>query len=429
MVSLKPGYPITQFLYGHFKFDVGIATFAHFMNRKEKILLFLLAAINFTHILDFMIIMPLGNYLMPYFHISTQQFSLIVSAYSYAAFTSGIIAAFVIDNFDRKKSLLFGYIGFVVGTLLCGLAPDYKFLIAARVLAGLFGGLIGAQILSMVADTFSYERRGRAMGYLMAAFSVASVLGVPISLYVANLISWHAPFILVAIMGFLLIPFIIKFIEPMKGHIMESSNRKPAEAFVIIFSRPNALIALSLSALVVFGHFLIIPFINPFMEFNVRFTKNQIPLTYVVGGIATLFSAPFFGKLADRVGKLKVFTICSLLSLPFIYFITNMPVISFYYVLIATGIWFVVANGRMIATQAMVSNIIEPQYRGSFMSVSSSLQQLFVGSASFIAGLIVSNDPLTKRIFHYDWVGYLSIVVLAFCIFIGYALQKSTSNL
>ncbi len=399
------------------------------MDRNERILLFLLASINFTHILDFMIIMPLGNYLMPYFHISTQQFSLIVSAYSYAAFTSGIIAAFIIDNFDRKKSLLFGYIGFIVGTLLCGLAPDYKFLIAARIMAGLFGGLIGAQVLSIVADTFSYERRGRAMGYLMAAFSVASVLGVPLSLYVANIISWHAPFIMVAIMGFLLIPFIIKFVPPMKGHITENGNRKPAEAFLIIFSRKNALLAIGLSSLMVFGHFLIVPFINPFMEFNVGFTKNQIPLTYVVGGFATLFSAPFFGKLADKVGKLKVFVICSLLSLPFVYFITNMPAIAFYYVLVATGIWFVVANGRMIAAQAMVSNVIEPQYRGSFMSVNSSLQQLFVGSASFMAGLIVSNDPVSKKIFHYEWVGYLSIAILAFCIFLGFALKKSTSDL
>jgi MFS transporter, DHA1 family, inner membrane transport protein len=399
------------------------------MNRNERILLFLLASINFTHILDFMIIMPLGNYLMPYFHISTQQFSLIVSAYSYAAFTSGIIAAFVIDNFDRKKSLLFGYCGFVIGTLLCGLAPDYKFLIAARILAGLFGGLIGAQVLSIVADTFSYERRGRAMGYLMAAFSVASVLGVPLSLYAANLFTWHAPFIMVAIMGFLLVPFIMKFIEPMKGHITENTARKPTEAFVIIFSRKNALLALALSALVVFGHFLIVPFINPYMEFNVEFTKNQIPLTYVVGGIATLFSAPFFGKLADKIGKIKVFTICSLLSLPFIYFITNMPVISFYYVLIATGIWFVVANGRMIATQAMVSNVIESQYRGSFMSINSSLQQLFVGSASFMAGLIVTNDPVSKKIFHYNWVGYCSITILAFCIYLGYALKRKTVDL
>jgi predicted MFS family arabinose efflux permease len=399
------------------------------MNKKERILLFLLAAINFTHILDFMIIMPLGNYLIPYFHISTQQFSLIVSSYSYSAFASGIIAAFVIDNFDRKRSLLFGYSGFIIGTLLCGIAPDYKFLIAARILAGLFGGLIGAQVLSIVADTFPYEKRGRAMGSLMAAFSVASVLGVPLSLYIANIFSWHAPFILVAVMGFALIPFTIKFIPPMRGHLQHNKGRKPTEAFLIIFSRKNALIALSLSALIMFGHFLIVPFLNPFMEFNVGFSKNEIPLTYVVGGIATLFSAPIFGRMADKYGKLKIFTTCSLLTLPFVYFIANMPAIAFYYVLIVSGIWFVVANGRSIAAQAMISNVIEPQYRGSFMSLNSSFQQLFVGSASFVAGLMVKNDPVTKKIYHYNWVGYVSIAVLAFCIYLGYLLKRNTQSL
>ena len=394
------------------------------MERKEKILLLLLAAINFTHILDFMIIMPLGNYLMPYFHISTQQFSMIVSAYSYAAFTTGIIAAFVIDKFDRKKSLLFGYSGFIIGTALCGFAPNYQFLIFARMLAGLFGGLIGAQVLSIVADTFPYEKRGRAMGYLMAAFSMASVLGVPLSLYIANIFSWHAPFLLVAGLGLILIPLNIRYIPPVRGHLQSAANRKLLEAFQIIFSRGSTLLALGLTAFLFFGHFLVVPFLNPYMEFNVGFTKNEIPLTYVVGGTATLFSAPFFGKMADRKGKFLVFILCSLLALPFIYFITNMPPIPFYFVLIATGFWFVMANGRSIASQAMISNVIESEYRGSFMSLNSSFQQLFVGSASFMAGLIVTNDPVTKKIFHFHWVGYLSIAVLLLAVLMGWRLRK-----
>lgn len=398
------------------------------MNRSEKILLFLLASIQFTHILDFMIIMPLGNYLMPYFHISTQQFALIVSAYSYSAFTSGIIAAFIIDNFDRKRSLMFGYSGFIIGTALCGFAPNYQFLIAARILAGLFGGLIGAQILSIVADTFSYEKRGMAMGYLMAAFSVASVLGVPLSLYAANIFSWHAPFVIVAVMGALLVPFTMKFIPPMRAHLVNRTGKR-TRAISIIFSRKDALMALSLSGLLMLGHFMVIPFINPFMEFNVGFTKNQIPLIYVVGGLATLFSAPFFGKLADRRGKMKVYMWCALATLPFVYFITNMPSIAFYFVLIATGLWFVVSNGRSVAAQAMISNVIEPEYRGSFMSLNSSLQQLFVGSASFAAGLIVTNDPVSKKIFNYHWAGIASISVLAFCIYLGYRLKKASPNL
>ena len=400
------------------------------MNRKEKLLLLILASINFTHILDFMIIMPLGNYLMPYFHISTQQFSMIVAAYSYSACASGIISAFVIDNFDRKKSLLFGYIGFVAGTFLCGIAPDYKFLILARIIAGLFGGLIGAQVLSIVADSFSYEKRGRAMGSLMAAFSVASVVGIPLSLYVANIFSWHAPFIMVAAIGVLLIPLSIKFIPPVRSHIdQKDASQKKIGAFLIIFNRRSTLVALGLTSLMVFGHFVVVPFINPFMEFNVGFTKNQIPLMYVVGGTATLFSAPFFGKLADKKGKLNIFIFCSIATLPFIYFITNMPAIEFYWVLIITGLWFVLANGRMIAAQSMISNVVESQYRGSFMSINSSMQQLFVGTASYMAGLIVTNDPASKKIFHYEWVGFLSIVVLAGCIYLGKVLKKNSAGL
>ena len=376
-----------------------------------------------------MIIMPLGNYLMPYFHITTQQFSLIVSAYSYAAFTSGIIAAFIIDNFDRKKSLLFGYTGFIVGTFLCGIAPNYQFLIAARILAGLFGGLIGAQVLSIVADTFSYEKRGRAMGSLMAAFSVASVLGVPISLYLANLSSWHAPFILVAALGALLIPLTIKFIPPMRNHLQHARSRRNTEAISVIFSRKTSLVALSLSGLLMLGHFIIVPFINPYMEFNVGFSKDEIPLIYVVGGAATLFSAPLFGKLADKHGKLKMYIITAIATLPFVILITHMPSIPFYFVLIVTGLWFIVSNGRSISAQAMISNVMEPQYRGSFMSLNSSFQQLFVGTASFMAGLIVSNDPVTKKIFHYSWAGYVSVAFLVLCIYLGGVLKRTSNNL
>ena len=399
------------------------------MNRTERIILFLLASINFTHILDFMIMMPLGNYLMQYFGITTQQFSLIVSAYSYSAFTSGILAAFVVDNFDRKKVLLFGYCGFIIGTICCGLAPDYKFLVAARIMAGLFGGLIAAQVLSIVADTFTYEKRGRAMGYLMSAFSIASVIGVPFSLYLSNIFSWHAPFILVGGLGIVIIPLVMRFLPSMTQHINRTEERvKLGQTIILALSRPASLLALSLSALMVLGHFIIIPFINPYMEFNVGFTKNQIPLIYIVGGVATLFSAPFFGKLSDRYGKLRVFILCSLITLPLIYLITTMPDVRFYLVLIVTGFWFIFANGRAVAAQAMISNVVESQYRGSFMSINSSVQQLFIGSASFFAGLIVTNDA-THRIHHYEWVGYLSVAILASCMLVGRQLRNHTPDI
>ena len=196
------------------------------MGWKERILLLLLASINFTHILDFMVMMPLGNFLMPYFKITPQLFSFVVAAYSIAAAVSGFSAAFFVDRFDRKKVLLFGYIGYIIGTICCGLAPNYALLLTLRIVAGLFGGLIGAQVMSIVADSFPYEKRGQAMGILFSAFSLASIVGVPFALFLADSISWHAPFILIGVLGILIIPAVMKYLPSMTGHIYAANEQR-----------------------------------------------------------------------------------------------------------------------------------------------------------------------------------------------------------
>src|SRR6185436_9483978 len=194
------------------------------MTRKEKIIILLLASVNFTHILDFMIMMPLGNYLMPFFHITPKQFSLLVGSYPITAFVSGFSAAFFVDRFDRKKVLVFAFIGFLIGTLACGLAPSYILLLAARILTGLFGGLIGAQVLSIVADLFGYERRGAATGAVMSSFAVASTIGVPFALYLANIFSWHAPFIFVGLLGIVILFLVMRLVPNSTSHIMEKDE-------------------------------------------------------------------------------------------------------------------------------------------------------------------------------------------------------------
>lgn len=393
------------------------------MNWKERILLLLLAAINFTHILDFMIMMPLGNFLMPYFHITTQQFSFVVASYSLSAFVSGVVAAFFVDRFDRKKILLFGYSGFVIGTICCGIAPTYSLLLAARTLAGLFGGLIGAQVLSIVADTFSYERRGQAMGILLSAFSLASIIGVPFALVLAGNISWHAPFILIGVLGIIIIPLVSKYLPPMTHHLDEERERvKPLDLLKGIFINREQIIALLLSGSLMLGHFLIIPFLNPYMELNVGFNQTQRNLVYMIGGIASFTSAPFIGKLADKYGKHKVFYIFACLSLITIFLITNMPAIKYYYVLMVTGVWFAFSTGRTIPAQAIITNVVPPEQRGSFMSFNSSFQQMFTGMASLIAGFIVV-EGADKKIHNYPWVGYLSIAVVIAAIFIAKAIH------
>ncbi|WP_207493372.1 MFS transporter [Aridibaculum aurantiacum] len=390
------------------------------MNWKERVLLLLMAAINFTHILDFMVMMPLGNFLMPYFQISPKEFSVVVASYSIAAAVSGFSAAFYVDQFDRKKVLLFGYTGFVIGTVCCGIAPTYFLLLVSRIIAGLFGGLIGAQVLSIVSDSFSYERRATAMGILFSAFSLASIVGVPFSLFLAGRFSWHAPFLLIGGLGLFVIFAVGKFLPAMRGHLEAAREIKenPLNMIRNLLANRQQVTALLLSGSLMLGHFLIIPFLNPYMEMNVGFTEWQRNLVYMVGGVASFIASPFIGKLADKFGKHRIFYIFCVLSLVPIFLITNMPAIKYYYVLVVTGFWFAISTGRGIPAQAIISNVVKPEQRGSFMSFNSCIQQLFTGMASLIAGMIVLTAP-DGKILHYPVVGYLSIVIVFTCIFIA----------
>lgn len=396
------------------------------MSKNERLIIVLLASINFTHILDFMIMMPLGNYLMPYFKLTPQQFTFLVGAYTLTAGISGFAAAFFVNRYDRKKVLLYGYTGFLLGTIACGIAPSYELLLAARVLAGLFGGLIGAQVLSIVADLIPYERRGAAMGAIMSAFAMASTFGVPFSLYLANIFSWHAPFLLVGILGIVIIPLVWKLVPPMSGHIQEDHGKR-IDVLMSVVKNPTQRLALLFSCLIMMGHFLIIPFINPYMEFNNGYPKSITPMIYLVGGISSFFAANILGRIADKYGKLQVFSVSVLTSLFFVWLITNLPPVHFAVALAMFGIWFVLATGRGVSAQAMISNVVDPKQRGSFMSFNSSVQQLGTAAASFISGIIVVQGPGGK-ILRYEWLGYLSIVILLVCFFLARRLFRKMQN-
>jgi len=391
------------------------------MTKKERIILFLLAGLNFTHILDFMIMMPLGNYLMPYFNISAREFSFLVSAYSVSAAISGFVAAFIVDHFDRKKILIWCYIGFLFGSIACGLAPTYTSLLLARVLAGIFGGIIGAQVFSIIADIFSYERRGVAMGSVMSAFAVASILGVPFSLYLTNIFhnDWHLPFLFVGGLGIILVPLMIRFIPPMDGHIVGAHEKStPIELLDTILRSPAQRSALIFSCLLMMGHFLIIPFINPYLEFNKGFSRSLTPMIYLVGGSASLIAAIYLGRIADKKGKLPVFSISVFLSLFMVLIITKMPTVPFSVVLLFFAAWFVFATGSAVTAQAMISEVVKPEQRGSFMSFNGCVQQLGTSIASVAAGLIVIKDS-TGKLQRYEWLGYLSIIVLLGSLILG----------
>ncbi len=389
------------------------------MTRAEKILLFVLACINFTHIVDFMIMMPLGPQLMRHFSIGPQSFGFIVSSYSLSAGISGFLAAFFVDRFPRKQVVLVAYSGFVIGTLACGMAPNFELLIAARILAGIFGGILGAQVLSIVGDVFSYERRAQAMSIVMTAFSAASVVGVPFGLYIATEFSWHAPFLSVGFLGFGVIVLIWRFVPRLDGHLVSKSLRpNPITVVTTILRTPNQLRALWLTTTIMLGHFSIIPFISPYLVSNVGYSESNIYLIYLVGGALTIFSAPLVGKLADRKGKYPIFVVFAVLSMLPIYLITHMPAAPLAYVLFVSGLFFIFSNGRLVPTQAMTTSVVTPQQRGGFMAINSSVQLLAQAMATYGAGIVVGKTA-TGELTNYGTVGFLAMAAIFASIFIA----------
>ena len=401
------------------------------MSKKEKVIIVLLAAINFTHILDFMIMMSLGNYLMPHFQISPRQFSFLLASYPISSFLSGILMALFADRFERKRLLLITYVGFIIGTAACGFSKSYDFLLVSRIVAGIFGGIIGGQVLSMIGDLFVYERRGTAMGAVMSAFAVASSIGVTFSLYLVDIFKddWHVPFLFVALLATVILPLCFFYLPVLKTHLeelAENSSNKITQLWNTLTTKSTGL-ALLFSGLMMMGHFLIIPFINPYMEFNKGYPRSVTPLIYLVGGIASFVAAVFLGRLSDRIGKLTVFSYCVPLSFIMVVMITNLPSLPFSVVLSFFAIWFALATGRAVSSQTMVSNVTGSSNRGSFMSLNSSIQHLGTGVAALVSGYIVTEDK-GGRLMHYEWVGYLSVIVLLAGFFLGRYLFRNTEE-
>lgn len=398
------------------------------MKRNEIILVSLLALLNFTHILDFMIMMPLGNILMPKWNLTTSQFSIIVSSYSLAAFASSFFAIFFADKFDRKKLLLTAYAGFLLGTLGCAFANGFFMMSLARVLTGIFGGLIGAQVLSIIGDVVPYERRGQAMGLLMGGFALASVIGVPFSLYLANTYDWYMPFYVVVSVGALLYPLLLKFIPKVDAHLAHLVPLKERiNQFFQIFSNNTQVTALIFSFLMISGHFIIIPLINPYMVFNAGVAQENTPLIYLCGGICSMIAAQFAGKLADRFGKRQVFVVSAIISTFFVFAITNMTVLPLAWILIIFSLWFSTATGRTVPGQAMTTQAVNSQTRGSFMSLNSCVQSLGSGLATLMSGWITYSDQ-NFVIHHYNIIGYISITIILISIWVAYKLDQSITK-
>lgn len=386
------------------------------LRQRELKLLVALAAVQFTHIVDFMIMMPMGQLLMRLFEISPHQFSFLVSAYSLSAGLSGFLGTFWMDRFDRKNSLLVVYFCFAMGTLACALAPNYPMLLIARLAAGAFGGIMGTLVLAIVGDTIPEERRGSAMGIVMASFSVASVLGVPLGLWLSTKYSWHAPFLALAgiSLGFLAMA---KYVVPnVRNHLASASSRRsPGMVLYDVFSDRSQVQALIFTILLVFGHFTVVPFLSASMVANVGFAEDQLTYIYFVGGLLTIFTSPMIGRFSDRFGKREVFSVLVACAAVPIFFITHMGRTNLVLALTATAAFFVCSGGRFIPAMAMITTIPPEERRGSFMSLNTCVQQLASGLAAYAAGLIIVRAP-DGQLLNYPLVGYLAVACSFFCV-------------
>jgi predicted MFS family arabinose efflux permease len=360
--------------------------------RREFWLLLTLAGIQFTHILDFMIMMPLGPQFRQIFGISDAKFGVLVSAYTFSAGISGLLAAFYVDRFDRKKLLLVLYVLFALATLACGLAPTYEALMAARIAAGVFGGVLSALTQTIVGDVIPQERRGQAMGLVMSSFSITTVAGVPLGLFLAAYFNWHVPFFLIAGISGLLIILAWQTMPPLRDHLKAARKLSPLGNMIDTVMNRDHQTALLFTFLMMFVGFVLIPYITMYTTSNGGLSVQQIPTIYLFGGIATLLSARWIGRATDVRGKVPMFRMLAWFTiLPVVGMTVSAP-LGFYGITVVSVFFFVFMSGRMIPGMAIVTSACNPPQRGTFMALNSAVQSLGMSAAAFLGGLIISRD-------------------------------------
>ncbi len=394
----------------------------------QKFIIALMAFLQFTIILDFMIMSPLGALLIPSLNITPAQFGLVVSAYAFSAGVSGFLTAGFADRFDRKKILIFFYIGFLAGTLFCALAPNYYFLLGARMITGVFGGVIGSIVFAITTDLFPMHQRGRVMGVVQTALAASQVLGIPLGLYFSNLWGWHAPFLMIVAVG-ILAGFVIVFkMQPINEHLKGGKPEKSAFRHLLhTVSKPRYLQGFAATALLSTGGFMIMPFSSAFSVHNVGISMQQLPLVYMVTGICSIIMGPMIGKLADSVGKFPVFCVGSTLTAVMIFIYTRLGITPLHTVILINVILFAGISSRMISASALTSAIPTNKDRGAYMSVSGSLQMISGGLASALAGIIVVQNP-DGKLSNFHVLGYFVLGSLAATLTMMYFINQYVRN-
>ncbi|MGN6646034.1 MAG: MFS transporter [Cytophaga sp.] len=391
---------------------------------SEGFLIAMLAAINFTHIMDFVIMAPLSATLKIAMSISTKEFGYLVSIYTFAAATGALIAFFKIDKYDRRTAIIFVYSGFIIANILCAIAPQYKFFMLARLFAGLFGGVLNVLIMSVIGDVIPMQRRGKATGMVMAAFSAASVIGIPSGLILADLFDYHAPFWLLSILSALVgITLLLKF-PSIQSHMETEGNRTPPlEILKEFVTNQNVLRALLFIFLLMIAGFSVVPFISDYLVNNVGLSTKELKYVYLCGGLATVVSSILIGRLTDKLGKVKTFVMAAFVSIIPIASVTVLPPLPLKYVLMFNVVFFMCFGARFVPAMTLMTSCVQPKRRGSFLSISSAIQQLASGVAVMIASFIIVNDA-KGALYNFGWVGVVACTATVLSIIVSLRLKE-----
>ncbi len=377
----------------------------------QKFAIFILAITQFTVILDFMVMSPLGDILMKSLGLKPSHFGFAVSAYAFSAGISGLLTAGFADRFDRKKLLLFFYTGFIAGTFLCGIANTYPLLVGARIITGLFGGVIGSISMAIIADLFDLQHRGRVMGFVQMGFAASQVLGIPIGLYLANSWGWHAPFLWVAVMATLVAVLINVKMHPLTKHLSVQRDKSALSHLTHTLAKKDYRIGFTATALLSIGGFMMMPFGSAFAINNLGVTTHELPLLFMVAGLSTLVIMPLVGKLSDRIDKFKIFALASVWMIIMVIIYTNLSVTPFAVVIGFNVLMMAGIMSRMIPSTALITGIPALSDRGAFMSINSSLQQIAGGFAAAFAGMIVLQKDKFSPLEHYNTLGYIIVCI------------------
>lgn len=393
-------------------------------SKYQLFVVILLAVLQFTVILDFVIISPLGDVLIKDLDISTAQFGNIVSAYAFSAGTAGLLTAAFADKFDRKKLLFLFYTGFMLGTLMCGLANSYETLLVGRIIAGLFGGVISSISLAIVTDLFETNLRGRVMGYIQMAFAVSQVIGIPFGIFIANHWGWGSTFIMIVALSLLVISAIALKLKPINKHLLVKNYENPFRHLLNTVTNKRYQVGFMATSLIAIGGFMLMPFGSAFMVNNIHISHEELPLVFMATGISSLIIMPIVGKLSDKFDRFKIFTVSSVVAIIMVIVYTNLSITPLWILIVINMILFVGIMGRSIPATALNTSIPELSDRGSYMSITSSLQQMAGGISAIIAGIIVHQETKTSPLEHFDTLGYIVSVVILLCIFLIYRVDK-----